>query len=761
MTHRQTLARWIVVAAGLCSSAISAATYHINYRDGDDASDGLGPATAWKHCPGDERAAGRAGKVELKPGDVVRFKGGVAYHGEIRVSASGAEGRAIVFDGNTDGSYGTGRAILDGAQMITGWQPVESAKEVGGNPRWREIRRMDLEVDLSGNFSSDQFILHRDGNPDRQAPWQRLFLIDGERRILPVAQDPNPSDPFYPDLPADFLVSPHRLSNSYPHKVSYAEGSRGNRSLPLIAITHGGNAPVIEPFDGGGVVVAMNRPATIAEMGFKLFRPTSFPAPETIVLSADGKEVLAAKVDPTSTEMQRFRLPEPVKASQLTFRLRHSNPGDRRWTKLHQIAAFTPEGRNIIEHDMQSVIRDETNLTAEDASAYDGAFVGVHGGNNHVYFAKVQAFDPVTHELRVPHFASSTYEQTRYSFYNLPQFIDRPGEWCLQPLPDGRTRVFLWPDGPISNIGFPELKTAISIEGGVSHIDVRGFLMQRYAGGKGGVATLGKGSERPSHIRVADCEIRFMSGQSGISLNHSDHIEVADCHIHHCPGWTVGIYVNRINHYRLTGNRLVKNSGSGIRHYEAKDGELRGNAVLDHYGMHSSGINFYEGCRRILCEGNTVQNVIAINRSAEDLTFRHNVVDSQKRNAVNVAMWMSGQVGGRHLKNLTFENNTFINLDPDANWATSIFVQTNASAPEGLVIRNNILDRLRPPVDGMIEGNVFLRETPESVRGEDSRMVADPDELFLAPDLGDFGRKPGGPRMEAGAKRLGAGHSSE
>lgn len=177
--------------------------------------------------------------------------------------------------------------------------------------------------------------------------------------------------------------------------------------------------------------------------------------------------------------------------------------------------------------------------------------------------------------------------------------------------------------------------------------------------------------------------------------------------------------------------------------------------------MHSSGINFYEGCRRILCEGNTVQNVIAINRSAEDLTFRHNVVDSQKRNAVNVAMWMSGQVGGRHLKNLTFENNTFINLDPDANWATSIFVQTNASAPEGLVIRNNILDRLRPPADGVIEGNVFLRETPEAVRGEDSRMVADPDELFLAPDRGDFGRKPGGPRMEAGAKRLGQGHSSE
>ena len=58
--------------------------------------------------------------------------------------------------------------------------------------------------------------------------------------------------------------------------------------------------------------------------------------------------------------------------------------------------------------------------------------------------------------------------------------------------------------------------------------------------------------------------------------------------------------------------------------------------------MHSSGLNFYEGCRDILFEGNYVQNVIAINRSAENLTFRNNVVDSQHRNAVSVAMWRLG-----------------------------------------------------------------------------------------------------------------------
>ena len=98
-----------------------------------------------------------------------------------------------------------------------------------------------------------------------------------------------------------------------------------------------------------------------------------------------------------------------------------------------------------------------------------------------------------------------------------------------------------------------------------------------------------------------------------------------------------------------------------------------------------------------------------------------------------------------------FENNTFINTNPEIGYATSIFVQRGPSVPEGLVIRKNVLDRLRPPVPGTVEDNIFMREIDAEVAGSDATMVSDPQALFRSPEDGDYRRKPGGPMMEAGA----------
>ena len=784
------------------------ATYYVDFDGGDNQADGLSPQTAWKHSPGDRNATDNPGAVDLQPGDTIVFKGGVAYFGEIQLSVSGSEGKPITLDGNTAGTFGQGRAILDGARMITDWNRCASAEQVEGNPKWREIRYADLDVDLASNFNHNRFVTHRDAGEARQAPWQRLFLIDGERRILPIAQAPKPSDPFYPDLPGDFYETPHALADNYPHRIYYEEGTIGNRTLPLIAITFGGNAPVIQPFDGGAVSVEMNAPATISEMGFTLFRPATTPTPEHIVFLADGKEILRANVDQEQTAMQRFALPAPVKARKLTFQLRHSNPGDTTWTKLHQIAAFTPAGNNVIEHPISSVIRDEERLVQEDPRWYDGMFIGVHGGNNHVYFAQVERYDPKTHRLFVPHFQPQTYDTTRYALYNSPRFIERPGEWvivhrglsqfsrhtgeydqwvnrsgrengtvpfacsgenslrhpvnaygewCLVPLDDGRTRVYLLPerlrDGQPAGIGYPVLKTGILLLGEASHVEVRGFLIQRYSGGAGAVATRSQHRARPSHIVIADCEVRFISGQSGISLNHSDHVVVENCLIHQCPGWTVGIYVNRTNHFRLSGNRLDKNSGSGIRHYEAKHGVLRENVVLDHFGMHASAVNFYEGCSDVLFEGNYVHNTVAINRNAERLVFRNNVIDGLGRAALAVGMWTSGRVGGREIKDIHFVNNTFVHTDPGTAWATGILGQRRGSPspPQGLIIRNNILCGLAEDISGAIENNIYTRPVEQRFMGPGCQVVTDPDVLFRDPARGDYRRKPGGPAMDVGA----------
>ncbi len=733
------------------------ATYYVDFSGGDNQSDGLTAQTAWKHSPGDRNATGAPATVELQPGDTIVLKGGVQYFGEIELSVSGSEGKPITLDGNTAGTFGQGRAILDGARMITNWRRCTSAEQVQGNPQWNKIWYADLDVDLTSNFNQDRFMTHRDAGEARQAPWQRLFLVDGERQILPIAQRPKPSDPFYPDLPADFYHTPDALADNYPHRVYYEPGTIGNRTLPLIAITFGGNAPVIQPFDGGAVSVEMKQPATIAEIGFTLFRPATTPVPEHLVFLADGKEILKAKVDQGQTAMQRFALPKPIEARKLTFQLRHSKPGDTTWTKLQQIAAFTPDGTNVVEHPISTIIRDEQRLVQKDPRWYDGMFVGVHGGNNHVYFARVRRYEPEAHQLHVPHFQPTTYDTTRYAIYNAPRLIDRPGEWCLAPLEDGRTRVYLLPerlqDGQPANIGYPELKTGILLTGGASHVDVRGFLIQRYSGGAGAVATRAARGSRPSHIVVADCEVRFISGQSGISFNHSDHVVVENCSVYQCPGWTVGIYVNRTNHFRLSGNRLDKNSGSGIRHYEAKHGVLRENVVLNHFGMHASALNFYEGCSDILFEGNYVHNTVAINRNAERLVFRNNVIDGRGRAALAVGMWTSGSVGGRAIRDVHFFNNTFVNTNPGTAWATGILGQRRGSpgAPQGLIIRNNILCGLAEDISGAIENNIYTRPVEERFMGPGCRVVTDADVLFRDAARGDYRRKPDGPAVDVGA----------
>ena len=64
-------------------TSVWAATYYVDFSAGNDANDGLSPRTAWKRSPGDPKASGAPRAHKLSPGDVVVFKGGVRYFGEI------------------------------------------------------------------------------------------------------------------------------------------------------------------------------------------------------------------------------------------------------------------------------------------------------------------------------------------------------------------------------------------------------------------------------------------------------------------------------------------------------------------------------------------------------------------------------------------------------------------------------------------------------------------------------------------------------
>jgi hypothetical protein len=176
-----------VLAVSLAlASVLSAATYYVDFDGGNDAADGLSAAKALKHVPGDPGAAGAAAAIKLAAGDTVIFKGGVCYRGNVVAKWPGAKDKPIVYDGNTAGTFGQGRAILDGGELVTGWRRCANAAECGGNPNFAKIWTATIPADVKGQTALS------------------VGLTQGDRLAYP-AQYPNPVDPFYSDKLEQFL----------------------------------------------------------------------------------------------------------------------------------------------------------------------------------------------------------------------------------------------------------------------------------------------------------------------------------------------------------------------------------------------------------------------------------------------------------------------------------------------------------------------------------------------------------------------------
>lgn len=101
------------LALALGGMHLNAASYYVDYASGSDWNPGDIKAP-WKHCPGDPAATDFVAGVSLAPGDTVYFKGGVSYvltgASGIALNWDGASGSPIVYDGNSAGVWGTGRA---------------------------------------------------------------------------------------------------------------------------------------------------------------------------------------------------------------------------------------------------------------------------------------------------------------------------------------------------------------------------------------------------------------------------------------------------------------------------------------------------------------------------------------------------------------------------------------------------------------------------------------------------------------------------
>lgn len=118
-----------------CSPA-HAGIYYVDYASGSDDAAGTSPNKPWRHAPGDIEASGQPKAIKLLPGDIVRFRGGVAYRGVILLPASGTQSSPITYAGD---QWGDQLAIFDGSDPVTSVTPCPSATTCGGAKSWPQL----------------------------------------------------------------------------------------------------------------------------------------------------------------------------------------------------------------------------------------------------------------------------------------------------------------------------------------------------------------------------------------------------------------------------------------------------------------------------------------------------------------------------------------------------------------------------------------------------------------------------------------------
>lgn len=100
--------------------SLDAATYWVDFENGDDSNAGTSTNAPWKRCKGDAAATGTAASTSLSSGDTVNFKGGVVYKGQISLTVNGTSGAYVTYEGDSAvHGWGTGKAVISGETNLT------------------------------------------------------------------------------------------------------------------------------------------------------------------------------------------------------------------------------------------------------------------------------------------------------------------------------------------------------------------------------------------------------------------------------------------------------------------------------------------------------------------------------------------------------------------------------------------------------------------------------------------------------------------
>lgn len=398
---------------------------------------------------------------------------------------------------------------------------------------------------------------------------------------------------------------------------------------------------------------------------------------------------------------------------------------------------------------------DPVNLAGKPADYFVGMGLAVHAGHNMVRYTTITGFDPATHMLTMRPVRDRTYDKaTTYCFFNSVKLIDTPGEYARHPLEGKRVRVFTWPhkveDGcpvgisrSVRRVGFEFTKAA--------HVVVRGFKIER----QGGKNAYGVNIAKSKDIQIKDCEVSLVRGVRGVNGSDSERVRIEGCYVHHLPGHTFGVFLRRCKKVAVVRTRIYKPTATALDFYTVHGGLVSQCEVSGHRGMHANGLTFYLGNRDLVIERNYVHggNIPLTIKQAGNVVIRNNIFDGANR-SMAIAMWSTGRHEKSYWKGPTLQNvrivhNILVRGSRERAWKGGLFSNMK-DQPQGLVVKNNILDGVHGRLSGDYSHNIYTREVSKAFMGKGCKVVTDLKKIFVDAQKGDFRLQPGCPALSAG-----------
>lgn len=738
---RRTVCCFVGVVWLACVQA-SGATYYVDYAGGDDKNAGTSPDKAFRHSPEDQQAKDVAAGVRLQPGDVVRFKGGVVYRGQIDVKRPGAAGNPIVFDGTGSGGFGAGRAVIDGSAPIDDLKPCDSAAEAGGNPNYKSI--------FCGHLPKGSF-------------WNTIALCQGDD-LLPVSQDPDLPDPVFQEDPRYYVkTDPDIPQTTASIQVRFLGGLSETKGRPLVSMfDESGTSAVISRINSGGEVeIETPEPVTVVE--FSMTPQPRYTNPKEVGFFVGGKEVLKATLKASGDKLveQKFPLEAPVTFQKLVVKFYSAHPNAEGktpdWGAVRRLAAYDKAGKNVLRATRKSTLVNKPYFTQKDPNYWEGAYVALFAQPAQVYYKRILQYDPAEHRITFETLSHAEVPYERggaFSITNSVRLINRPGEYAVSPDPekDGTHKVYVWPlrltDGKPEGLTYGRYGNGFNLAG-ASYVTIQGFIIKKQggAGGSSGINARGPATD----LVLRDVTVTGLRGQgAGISTVQVDNVLIDHCEVSENAGHTRGIML-RIARNAITRHCVLRrNSSTALDYYTIHNGVVRDCAVFDNKGMHANGLTFYVGCTDILVEDNYVAggNSGLTVQDGNNMVIRNNIFAG----APAVALW-----SGQPFDNIVMTNNWFI-YDGEPGGSTAAIYGGNLGA-RGYTIVNNIIDGLSGNVlrKAEVHHNIFTRIGPVQREGRlgDNQYVPDLRRLFVDPNKADGRPREGSPAIDAGVTLAG------